>query len=162
MCTNTHVYFEVLFDLTLSSHAAYFQITLFIVVYKTVYYMTWNLLLFFLWNIFFSFYLFYCCLITVVPISPHNSPPPYPPPPPTFNPPSHVGFVHGSFIHVPWQPFPFFPPLPSFSLPSGLCQFVLHFSVFGFILLICLFCWLGSTYRWDHMVFIFHPVAYFT
>ena len=26
----------------------------------------------------------------------------------------------------------------------------------------CLFCWLGSTSRWDHMVFVFHLLAYFT
>ena len=24
------------------------------------------------------------------------------------------------------------------------------------------FCWLSSTYRWDHMVFVFHCLAYFT
>ena len=35
-------------------------------------------------------------------------------------------------------------------------------SVSGYILLACLFCWLRSTYRWDHMVFVFHHLAYFT
>ena len=32
------------------------------------------------------FKFFYCCSITVVPISPHYPTLPYPPPPPTFNP----------------------------------------------------------------------------
>ena len=57
---------------------------------------------------------------------------------------------------------PFFPPLSSSLHPSGHCQFVLYFHVSGSILLICLFCGLGSTYRWDHMVFVFHCLAYFT
>ena len=52
------------------------------------------------------------------------------------------GFVHGCFIHVPWWPFPFFPPFPPF--PSGYCQFVFYFRISGYILLACLFCWLGS------------------
>ena len=41
-------------------------------------------------------------------------------------------------------------------------SFFLYFIVSGSILLISLFCWLGSTYRWDHMVFVFHCLAYFT
>ena len=41
-------------------------------------------------------------------------------------------------------------------------QFVLYFHISGSILLACLFCCLGSTYRWDHMVFVFHQLAYFT
>ena len=68
------------------------------------------------------------------------------------------GFVHGSFIHVPWWPFPFFPPLSPSPLPSGYCHFVLYFNVSGCILLAC---WLGSTYRWDHMVSVFHCLSYF-
>ena len=65
------------------------------------------------------------------------------------------GFVHGSFIHDPWQPFPFFPLSSPSPVPAGHGQFVLYFHVSGCILLACLFCWLGSTYRWDHMVFVF-------
>ena len=45
---------------------------------------------------------------------------------------------------------------------SGYCQFVLYFHVSGSVLLSCLFCWLGSTYRWNHTVFVFHCLAYFT
>ena len=52
------------------------------------------------------------------------------------------GFVHVSFTHAPWWPF----PLPSHLL-SGYCQFVLNLNFSGSILFACLFCWLGSTYR---------------
>ena len=86
---------------------------------------------------------------------------PHPPSPPTLNP-TPFGFVHVSLIHVPWWPFPFFPMLSPTLLPSGYCQFVLYFHVSGYILLACLFCWSGYTNRWDHMVFIFHHLAYFT
>ena len=68
-----------------------------------------------------------------------------------------IVFVHGSFIHVPWWPFPFFAPLSASPVPSGSCQFVLYFHVSGSILLVCLFCWLGSTHRWwDHLVIIWY------
>ena len=79
--------------------------------------------------------------------------------PPLILPP--FGFVHGSFILIPWQPFPVFPLLSQSPQPSGYCQFVLYFNVSGSILLACLFCWLSSTFRWDHMVFVFHHLAYF-
>ena len=46
--------------------------------------------------------------------------------------------------------------------PWGYCQFVVNFNVSGYILLACLFCWLGSNYRWDDMVFVFHHLSYFT
>ena len=41
---------------------------------------------------------------------PHTTPLTHPPPPPTINL-IPLWFVYGSFIHVPWWPFPFFPPL---------------------------------------------------
>ena len=79
--------------------------------------------------------------------------------PPSILPP--FGFVYGSFIHVPWWPFPFFPlhtPLsPPLWLLSTCCLFQSLWLYFA-----CLFCWLGSTYRWDHMVFVFHRLTYFT
>ena len=93
--------------------------------------------------------------------SPNHSPPPHWSLPPTLDP-TPFSFVHVSFIHVPWRPFPYFPPLSLSPLPSGYCQFVLYFKVSGCILLACLFCWLGSTYGWDQMVFVFHHLAYFT
>ena len=42
----------------------------------------------------------------------------------------------------------FFFLLPPFSLPCGYCNFVLYFSVSGYILLSHFFCWLSSTYFW--------------
>ena len=100
--------------------------------------------------IFYLFYLFkflYCCSNTVVPIflSPLFPPPP---PPSIFSP---FGFVHGSFTHVHWQPFPFNLHTPSLLVPVSL--FLISMSPIYFAYL---FCWLGSTYRWDHMVFVFH------
>ena len=47
--------------------------------------------------------------------------------------------VHVSFIIVPTNPSPFSPEIPS-PLPSGHCQPVLNFSVFGYVLLVSLFC----------------------
>ena len=38
---------------------------------------------------------------------------PHPSPPSTLEP-TPFDFVHGSFIHVPWWPFPYFPPLSLF------------------------------------------------
>ena len=42
---------------------------------------------------------------------------------------------------------PPFPPIILSHLLFGYCQFVLNFSVSGYILLACLFCWLVPTYR---------------
>ena len=71
--------------------------------------------------------------------------------------------VHGPCTPVPWL----VPSLTSHALKlswflSGLCQSVPCFHVCGSILLVCLFCSLGSSYRWDHMVLVFHHLAYFT
>ena len=63
-------------------------------------------------------------------------------PPSCFDPPAPI-IVNVSFIIVPTNPSPFSPEIPS-SLPSGHCWPFLNFSVFGYILLACLFCWLGS------------------
>ena len=60
-----------------------------------------------------------------------------------------------------WQPFHLSLIIP-FHLPSGCCQFVLYFSISGSILFACLLCSLASTKRGDHMVFVFHHLAYFT
>ena len=51
--------------------------------------------------------------------------------------------------------FLFFPPLCPFRFPSDHCQCVPCFYASGSILLVRLFCWLDSTYKWDHMVFVF-------
>ena len=75
--------------------------------------------------------------------------------------PTPIVHAHESSIRVLWlAPSPYFPLLLSSPFSSGHCQFVLYFHVSGSILLICLFSWLGSTYRWDHMVLVFHSKAY--
>ena len=110
---------------------------------------------------FFNFLkLFIVVQVQMSPFPPHHSPhPSYPYFPPLILTP--FGFVYVYFIHVPDNPSPFPPIIPS-HLPSGYCQFVLNFNVSGYVLLACLSCWLSSTYRWDHMVFVFHHLAYFT
>ena len=45
-------------------------------------------------------------------------------------------------------------PVP---FPSGHWQLVFYFHVSDSILLFCLFCWLGFSYRWDYMVFVSPP-----
>ena len=86
---------------------------------------------------------------------------PIPPPAPTVN--LHtVVHVRGSLIHVPClAPASFFhhylpPPSPQVT-----------FSLFHDSMPVVLFCSLlyyslDSSYRWDHMVFAFHWLAYFT
>ena len=96
----------------------------------------------------------------------HFPPPPLSPAPPTLtsHPQSHPLWLCPCVLYIyslKTLPLPPAPITPS-SLPSCYCQFVLYFNVSGYILLACLFCWLGSTYRWDHMVFVFHCLAYFT
>ena len=50
---------------------------------------------------------------------------------------SPFGFVHGSFMHVPWWPFPLFSSLSS--SPSPLCDFLVHiFSLYFYAFLWCL------------------------
>ena len=99
--------------------------------------------------------------VQLSPFSFHHFPQPtHPHLPPSILP--CFGFVLGSFIQVPWQPFRFFPPLSPPSVSSDYCQFVLYFKVSGYILLASLFCLLGSTYRWHYMAFLCHLLAYFT
>ena len=50
---------------------------------------------------------------------------------------------------------PLLSPVIRLPCPSGHYQFVLNFHVSGYILLTCLFWWLGSTYLWDYMVLSF-------
>ena len=101
--------------------------------------------------------------LLMYPFSPHYSPLPYPPQPQTFNP--HSCCLCACVLYtcsLSWH-FPFFELLTLSSLHSGDYQFVPYFHVFISIFLICFFvCWLGSTYRWDHMVFVFHHLAYFS
>ena len=60
------------------------------------------------------------------------------------------------------NPLTFFHPYSPSPLPADSCQSVpcIHASVS--ILFTSLFCSLDSTYKWDHMVFLFLQLAYFT
>ena len=66
-----------------------------------------------------------CCSVIVVYIFPSPLPPQHPSPPFTLNPTPTLSFFYVSFMHIPWQPFPLFPPLSPSSLSSGYCQFIL-------------------------------------
>ena len=95
-----------------------------------------------------------CFSIKLCQFCPLCPPPTHHTPTPTVNP-HTVVHAHGSFIHVLWLvPSPSFhhhPPL----LPASHCQSVTRFMP------VVLFCSLGSSYRWDHIVFVFHWLAYF-
>ena len=99
--------------------------------------------------------------VQLCPFLPHHVSPPHPSVPPTLEP-TPFGFVHMSYIHVPWWPFPYCPLLSFSPLISGYCQFILYFNISSCILIACFFCWLGSLYRWGHVVFVFHCLACFT
>ena len=103
----------------------------------------------------FLFFIFYCCLVTVVPIFlPLLTPTLHPPP--TFNPsPPSIALSMGPLYMFLDDPSPSFPVIPS-PTHSGYCQFVLYFHVSGSILLACVFWWLVSTYRSDNIVSVFH------
>ena len=88
------------------------------------------------------YYLFVCLFVVVQvqlsPFSPHHAPLCHPSFPPTLEP-TPFGFVHMSFIHVPWQPFSYSLLLSFFPLLYGYCQFVRYFNMLVvFCLLICL------------------------
>ena len=85
-----------------------------------------------------SHLLFYCCSSTVVSISPSPDipQPPCPSPPPTIDPYPPFGFVHVSFILVPWQPFLYFTPL----FPSPLVTVSLFFISMSLVIFCLLAC----------------------
>ena len=115
-------------------------------------------------TLFFNKY-FYCCSITVVTIFPQLLSPALPTAYLLYSIIPPIVSVLGSFIHVSWlDPSP---PFPSYPLPcSPLVTVSLFFIsmspvIFCLIFFCCCCCRLGSTYRWDHMVFVFHRLAYF-
>ena len=81
--------------------------------------------------------LFFIVQVQLSLFSPHPGPPPHPSPPPTLEP-ILFGFVHVSYT-CSMMDYPLFSPISLSHLPSGHCQFVLYFSVIGYILLACLF-----------------------
>ena len=90
----------------------------------------------------------------------HHFPLPHPPPLPTLN--TTLLWLCLCVLYAcSLMTLPFSPLIspPSF---RWYCQFVLYFNISGYILRACLFCWLGSTYRWDRIIFIFHSLPYFT
>ena len=99
-----------------------------------------NLLLYSLSHFFLL--LCYCCLSSVVCISPHPPPQRSPPPSPASTP---SWFYPCVLYSCSWKPFPPFPPFIPSHLFSGYYQIVLNLNVYGYILLACLFCWLGSS-----------------
>ena len=56
--------------------------------------------------------------------------------------------------------FPSFPHY--FPLHSLLVTVSLLLISISLVIFFLLFCWFCPTYRWDHMVFVFHWVVYFT
>ena len=89
----------------------------------------------------FNFFFYYCCSSTVVSIFFLPLPLPHPTPPPTLNYPPH--WLYPCVLYT----CSLMTLLLFCSLIPCYCQFVLYFNVSGYILLACLFCWLGSTYR---------------
>ena len=53
-------------------------------------------------------------------------------------------------------------PFSPLSLLTSPLVTVSLFFISMSLVISCLFCWLGFTYRWDHMVLVFHRLAYFT
>ena len=104
----------------------------------------------------FLFFLFNYFIVVQLQLSAFTSPPqPNPPPSLASAPPWFCPCVLHSCS---WK---LFSPL---SLPTCplVTVMVLNSNVSGYILLVALFCWLRSTYRWDHMAFVPHCLAYFT
>ena len=93
-----------------------------------------------------SSHFFYCCSSTIVSIFTPPRPPPAPPIP-ASHPWTYPLWLCPCVLYT--CSLMTLPLLSLSSLFSGNCQFVLYFSVSGCILLACLFCWLGSMYRWD-------------
>ena len=117
--------------------------------FQEMVYQFWIFYLWFLTNVVLFFYFFYYCFSsTLVSIfTPPWSPTLEPFLPPTLEP-TAFGFVHVCLVRVPLMDLPLFSAINPRPIHPGYCQFVLYFHVSGYILLACLFCWLGSTYRW--------------
>ena len=110
--------------------------------------------------LFFIDWLFIVVQVYLSPFSCHHFPPPHPPPPPTLN--------STSLWLCPWvlytcslMTLPPLSPIIPFPSPLWLLSICSLFQCL-WMYFACLFCWLHSTYRSDHIVFVFHHLAYFT
>ena len=114
-------------------------------------------------NLFFVtiFPFFIVVQVQLSPFSCHYFPPPHVPPLSTLNLTPLALFMSPlyTFLNLTLSLLSPIIPLPT---SSSYHEFVLHFNVSSYILLAYLFCWLGSTYRWEHIVFVFFHLAYFT
>ena len=70
-----------------------------------------------------------------------------------------LGVIHTSALA---HAFTFFHPVPTYPFPSDSCQSVPWIDASVSMWLISLFCLLDFTFKWDHTVFAFHCLAYFT
>ena len=121
-----------------------------------------NTLHFYFFNFRSTFYIFYCYYITVFPIFPLLPASTQPTPCSQQSVPMLLSMFMGylyMFFDYTLLLLSTIIPLP---LLSGHCRSVPCFHACDSILLISLFCSLDSSSRWDHMVFVFHQLAYFT
>ena len=102
--------------------------------------------------------IFSCCSSKAVSISSHHSSSTQSSPAHTQEP-KPLWYCPCVLYTYSWKPSQL-PPPPIYPLPPPFwLLLVLNFTISGYILFDCLFCWLGSTYRWDHMVFVFHHLV---
>ena len=101
---------------------------------------------------------FYCCSSTVISLFlPPLPSPSHPHSPPLILPLFGLSMCPLYMCPITLHPFP---PITSSHLPSSYCLFLISTSLVEIFCL--LICFVGSTYRWDHMVFVPHCLAYFT
>ena len=148
------------FDLQIHSHTCLGLFTFSIsywICFPTVFVSTYlGIFSFFFFLVFFFSSLFFSIVIQVqFPTFSHHHLPPLQPSPPSTLDPTPLWLSPCVLYTCSLKTLPHFPSIIPFHLPCGYCHFVLYFSVSGYILLPCFFCWLGSTYRCDHMVFVF-------
>ena len=125
-----------------------------IYMYECVYIYICNTFLKFL----FIIYIFIVVQVQLSPFSPHLVPPPHPSPPYTleFTPLALSMCPLYIFLDGPSH-FSSIIPFPSPLWLLSVC------SLIHFLVIFCLFVLsIRSTYRWDHMVFVFHVLAYLT
>lgn len=113
-------------------------------------------------NIYFSFFVFIFIVQLQLPFFLHYSPLLCHYPIPTNN--ILLLCSYPQILHICSFTWPFLFILLLFLSPhhSGHCQIVLYFDFSDSILLSCLFSLIGCTYRWDHTVFTFFSLVYFT